>query len=298
MLIHNPRSDWHDLAIKMNKDERFVEVGVSNFNISQLNEYREVIGRYPLYNEMEINPNYYDKELIEFCHENNIKLIAYAILGGKYNARRNIATYTMPYLLSFVAKNAEFVILRSDNYSRLYSMDTYLHEFLNKVGIQGDDLFDIEPKTDKSILPTEYKYPRYYTMAIYPTNSDKVLLGLGDKMRLCEGFRIGDDSKLNDDLKIRDDVDHPWEFISDFRCYFRYKVDDMLHKLTGKYPIGYYPCPSTYVAEVKPNRWGKMMGEKRKYATVSLNLLTPEGHLSKVNDGKSKFIIETNYKEI
>ena len=56
MLIHNPRSDWRDLAIKLIDDNRFIEVGVSNFSIDDLVKYKEITGVYPSYNEIEINP--------------------------------------------------------------------------------------------------------------------------------------------------------------------------------------------------------------------------------------------------
>ena len=49
MLIHSNRGNWKDLAIKMTTDTRFNETGVSNFNITEIEEYKQLTGNYPKY---------------------------------------------------------------------------------------------------------------------------------------------------------------------------------------------------------------------------------------------------------
>lgn len=299
MLIHNPRSEqWKELAVKMLADERLKEIGVSNFNIDQLIEYKQLMGSYPAYNEMEINPNYYDKSLIEFCHVNNIKIIAYAILGGKYNARRNIATYTLPYLLEFAGRNAEYVIVRSDDYNRLEDMRFHL-ESHNALDPQyKDSIFDIEPSTSKSINPTSYSSPKFYTRSAFPTNSDHVVRYKA--FNLCKGFVYEETDETTiggDKLKIKDKflegAIEKYEFVSDLRVMARYQLDNYMHDIYNKWPVGEYLHPSTYTARIMKKRF--LMPDKMAvFNYVSLCLLNEDtGHLSKVNDGKCKLIIDS-----
>lgn len=302
MLIHNPRSDsWKNLADKMSKDERFLSIGVSNFNIDQIIEYKDIIGEYPEYNEMEINPLYYDKDLIEFCHDKGIKLIAYAILGGKYNARRNISRFTLPYLLSFAGYNSEFVIIRSDLDERLFRMNRFLMSLENNKDICGGSILNIESKMDKSILPTEYKYPEYYTKLEFPTNSDQVMNFMtgNSGLKISTGFIVdkNDIDNMLDDMRLRDINLPNYEFISDYRVFFRYRSDEILHNKTGKWPKGYYPFPSVYYSSIPKTRLGFNTNKSEVSSIVSVILVDKNGNLSKVDDGKSKFIIESIVKE-
>lgn len=294
MLIHNSRSDWKELAEKLCDDNRIGEVGVSNFTIEQIEEFKDLIGYYPDYNEMEINVNYYDKELIEFCHNNNIKIIAYAILGGKYNARRNISKFTLPYLLTFVGRLAEFVIVRSDNSHRVHDMISYLSLFkkiINEDEYKGG-LFEVSEEMNKSIIPDTYSKPKIFTRHAFPTNSDKVHYLSG--LVMSTGFKMNE-SSIQDDLgfNILASSIPKYEFISDYRVYFRYKLDERLHDLTGKWPIGYYSYSSTYIAKVYKNFLG-INTKVEKSALCAVNLLDEsDGGLSKIYTGKERFVIES-----
>lgn len=294
MLIHNSRSDWKELAEKLCDDNRIGEVGVSNFTIEQIEEFKDLIGYYPDYNEMEINVNYYDKELIEFCHNNNIKIIAYAILGGKYNARRNISKFTLPYLLTFVGRLAEFVIVRSDNSHRVHDMISYLSLFkkiINEDEYKGG-LFEVSEEMNKSIIPDTYSKPKIFTRYAFPTNSDKVHYLSG--LVMSTGFKMNE-SSIQDDLgfNILASSIPKYEFISDYRVYFRYKLDERLHDLTGKWPIGYYRYSSTYIAKVYKNFLG-INTKVEKSALCAVNLLDEsDGGLSKIYTGKERFVIES-----
>ena len=293
MLIHNPRSNWDRIASLLENDDRIKEVGVSNFSISDLNHYKELNGHYPKYNEIEINPEFYDKELIEFCHSNDIKLIAYAILGGKYNARRNISRYTHPYLLNFAGYNAEFLILRSDNPNRLRWMSVYLNNIQKNVNDTHDTkVFERSSSNNKSIMPTSYSVPEIYTRGVFPTNSDQ--LYFNNNLVFSKGYTT-DGLELKDDLELNKMKLPRYEFVSDYRVYIRYKIDEIIHNKTGKYPRGIYIHPSTYVAILR-NGWFRKLRKKdniRLSIVSSLCLITDTGRLSKVDDGKCKFMIES-----
>lgn len=255
MLIHNPRSDWRDLAIKLIDDNRFIEVGVSNFSIDDLVKYKEITGVYPSYNEIEINPEYYDKELIKFCKINNIKIISYAILGGKYNSRRNISRYTLYGLLSFAHGVSDIVIIRSDRYSRVSKMI----DIINKLNITGSYYeYPKESIVNKSINPM-----------VYNTPSNQVLLRFSD---VVIPNYDNDSSIISDSLQLRSDGFDEYEFmdshiysstpseilhkkiksiippsnlefITDYRVYYRYRIYDFLNKL---YPSKNYDILVSY----------------------------------------------------
>jgi diketogulonate reductase-like aldo/keto reductase len=57
-------------------------IGVSNFNISQLQELLKVCKIKPVVNQFEVHPYYQNEALVKFCQENDIIATAYAPLGA------------------------------------------------------------------------------------------------------------------------------------------------------------------------------------------------------------------------
>lgn len=154
MLIHSNRGNWKRLALKMKDDTRFMHIGVSNFNVNDILEYERVVGHLPEYCELEVNPQYVDVETIMFCKMHGIKVIAYAILGGKYRAMRNIASYSLPYLISFAAKFADILILRANSKTQANAFFDVVknYELNENVKIDGVVL-------NKAIEPMKYQVP-------------------------------------------------------------------------------------------------------------------------------------------
>lgn len=150
MLIHSNRGAWVPLAKLMVNDKRFKEIGVSNFTINDILEFKKVTGEFPKYNEIEINPYYVDLETINFCKANGIKIIAYCILGGKYNAMRFVADFSLPYLVAFASHYADIVILRADSFRQT-------NAFVEAVSMYTP-LDDYKPTsvTHKSMQPMSY----------------------------------------------------------------------------------------------------------------------------------------------
>lgn len=108
----------------------------------------------PEYCELEINPQYVDIKTIEFCKAHDIKIIAYAILGGKYRAMRNIATYSLPYLMSFAATFADILILRADSKTQANAFFDVVRNYeLDKI-IEINDI-----AYNKAIEPMQYQIP-------------------------------------------------------------------------------------------------------------------------------------------
>lgn len=57
-------------------------IGVSNFNIKQLEEILANCQIKPVCNQIEVNPLFQNDTLVQFCQKNNIVVVAYAPLGA------------------------------------------------------------------------------------------------------------------------------------------------------------------------------------------------------------------------
>jgi len=57
-------------------------IGVSNFNISQLERVLASSKTTPAVNQVEVNPNFNQKKMIAFCKEHGIEIMAYTPLGS------------------------------------------------------------------------------------------------------------------------------------------------------------------------------------------------------------------------
>lgn len=203
MLIHSNRGDWKRLASKMKDDTRFMHIGVSNFNINDMLEYKHIVGRLPEYCELEINPQYVDIETIEFCKIHDIKVIAYAILGGKYRAMRNIASYSLPYLISFAAKFADILILRADSKTQANAFVDVVKNYELNEDIKIDDVV-----FNKAIEPMRYQVP------------DVVKHFCGE---LTYHNTCGQNSDVIFNDKEQIYIDFPvFEMLGDYKTYVRY----------------------------------------------------------------------------
>lgn len=272
MLIHNPRCDWTELALKMINDKRFKEVGVSNFSIDDIKRYKLVTGSYPKYNEMEVNIDYYDKDLIEFCHKNDIKIISYAILGGKYNARKNISRYTLESLLIFVLGIADIVIIRSDVTRRLWVMSERINYLIeNSVGINIS--YPEESRFQKSIEPMNYSIPSRQSIILTNSSNGSLPtydndLSIGYLARRRTSILIDEDNfksfskggNINEIIIERLESLVPpsgLEFITDYRATYRYEIIRILSSLFPEdkgYYINIVPDPDILVIEIFKKR--------------------------------------------
>jgi diketogulonate reductase-like aldo/keto reductase len=81
-LIHWPegnfRKDTWKAFEKLYNDKLIKAIGVSNYTVRHLNELLSYCNVAPAVNQVEFNPYLYQKELLEFCESNSIKLEAYS----------------------------------------------------------------------------------------------------------------------------------------------------------------------------------------------------------------------------
>jgi diketogulonate reductase-like aldo/keto reductase len=98
-LIHCPIETmdikiWNILR-KYQKDGKIRHVGVSNFTLDKLKVFINKIGKdeakFIYCNQIEYNPFLNRKDLLDFCFENNIKIIAYGSLNKKNHIIEDIA---------------------------------------------------------------------------------------------------------------------------------------------------------------------------------------------------------------
>lgn len=90
-LIHWPvkgmgKDTWRAM-IQLLRSGKVRAIGVSNYDIFQLQEVLENFDVAPSVNQVEFHPFLYQEELLQFCNENNIQLEAYSPLtrGNKLN---------------------------------------------------------------------------------------------------------------------------------------------------------------------------------------------------------------------
>lgn len=205
MLIHSNRGNWKRLVLKMKDDTRFKHLGVSNFTIDDMLEYEQIVGRLPEYCELEVNPQYADVATINFCKTHNIKVIAYAILGGKYRATKNIATYSLPYLIAFAANFADILILRADSKTQANAFFDVIKNYeVNDMKIHVVD-------NDKAIEPMQYDVP----------NVPKYFCGELTYYNAC-----GQNTGVMFKSKKRLDIVFPdFEMLGDYKTYLRYLMN-------------------------------------------------------------------------
>ncbi|KAI3910715.1 hypothetical protein MKW92_008476 [Papaver armeniacum] len=58
-------------------------IGVSNFSSEKIQELMSTASIPPAVNQVEMNPTWQQKKLIEYCQANNILVTAYSTLGAK-----------------------------------------------------------------------------------------------------------------------------------------------------------------------------------------------------------------------
>jgi methylglyoxal/glyoxal reductase len=63
--------------------KKFKAIGVSNYEIKHLEEMKKYSQVMPMVNQIELHPMYYPKDLIQYCHDNNIIVQAYSSLGDQ-----------------------------------------------------------------------------------------------------------------------------------------------------------------------------------------------------------------------
>ncbi|EFO98597.1 hypothetical protein CRE_20310 [Caenorhabditis remanei] len=67
---------------EMMKEGKLKSIGVSNFEISHLEELKKVSNVVPAVNQVEYHPHFHQDDLVKYCNDNNIHFQAYSSLGS------------------------------------------------------------------------------------------------------------------------------------------------------------------------------------------------------------------------
>lgn len=207
MLIHSSRGNWQELAKQIIKDNRYKEVGVSNFNITEIEEFIALTGQVPKYNEIEINPYYTDLETIKYCKDKGIKIIAYGIFGGKYNAMTYIADFSIPYLVGYALSVADMIVLKPESLRHTY-------ELLDVV--ENCDFSQFQYNYSLSSTATDQKsiVPMRYTAKDIERKYGNILT----YHNACGKNNIGRDFEV-----VEVELPVEFEMLGDYQTYLRYK---------------------------------------------------------------------------
>lgn len=256
MLIHSSRGNWQDLAVRMNKDTRFKETGVSNFNVEEIEQYKNLVGHYPQYNELEINPYYTDVKTIEYCKSHGIKVISYGVFGGKYRSATYIAKYSVPYLLEYAAKFADIIILKPECERHVNELIDVIQNYID-VGenkIEMNNILD-----DKAVVPMTYNAPIIIKQAYcIPTYHNAAGINISYKLM---------------QQKILDDKPN-FEMLGDYMTYMRYLYRKNYNIKSSK----------------EVYRYDILVGDNKKLYAVFL--YDKNGHLSKINQTGNIKLVE------
>lgn len=140
-LIHWPvkgkyKETWRALE-KLYKDGRVKAIGVSNFHIHHLKDLMEDAEIVPMVNQVETHPRLSQKELLQFCKENNIQMEAWSpLMQGEL-----LGDPTLVEIANKYNKTPAQVILRWDLQNGVVVIPKSVKEHRIK---ENADLFDFE----------------------------------------------------------------------------------------------------------------------------------------------------------
>lgn len=129
LLLHFPTStckkDWETLVELYNNNRNKIgHIGVSKYDVEDLKQL-ESSKMKPEYNQIELSPFFVRNELVQYCHDNNIKIIAYRSLTNakKLNDITIMANKcqisSAELMLKWVLKKGFHVIPKSENVDHL-----------------------------------------------------------------------------------------------------------------------------------------------------------------------------------
>lgn len=78
-MLHSPFRDYHKAYAKLLKEKergRVKVLGVSGYGIDHLKRIKDYCGEYPMVDMVELHPYHSSRAVVDFCKENNIRLIA------------------------------------------------------------------------------------------------------------------------------------------------------------------------------------------------------------------------------
>lgn len=81
ILVETSQTKYSKALEKLVKAGKIKSIGVSNFNIQQLQDVLDNCEIKPVNNQVELNPYLQSDELVEFCKKNNVVVSCYGPIG-------------------------------------------------------------------------------------------------------------------------------------------------------------------------------------------------------------------------
>ena len=115
LLLHAPYTGCmklYDSIMDLYEEKKIKAYGVSNFNIDELKDLKQRSGAYPMINQIELSPYNSQKELVDFCNNNDIIVEAYSPFGRGNLVQEFMQNKDLQKIGSNYGKTVGQVILR------------------------------------------------------------------------------------------------------------------------------------------------------------------------------------------
>jgi diketogulonate reductase-like aldo/keto reductase len=103
------KNTWKEME-RLVREGKCKHIGVSNYEIKHLRELLDYAVIPPYLNQFELHPYLYNKELVEFCKQHNIRVQAYSSLGQ--GDSRLLSHPTVTKIASKLQKTPAQILLR------------------------------------------------------------------------------------------------------------------------------------------------------------------------------------------
>lgn len=209
-LIHAPNFTPRDKWKKLNADvwKAFEElyndgltrsIGVSNFNILHIEELLKTAKIQPMVNQIDLNPRWQQRELVEYCLKKNIAIsAAYSLIYGREMDNPIIKKFAQKYnktaaniLLKWSCQKGYMPIFRSHNIEHL-KQNIDISDFeLTSEDIAQIDTLNSHPTGCGGTTPESW-YQYYSVLEQLYTVDDKLIYKLFGKIKIFKYQRISD----------------------------------------------------------------------------------------------------------
>lgn len=152
ILLLNPLGNWEENLKSLISDEYADKIGISDGTIKDIERFKRITGEFPDYCSMRLSLLWFNKNLIDYCRENKIKIISYGILGGKYKEESMIETFTLQYLCAFASVYSDIICISSNTPERVIKTIRAIKEYIGKSLSEDDEKLYL---LSKSVLNAE-----------------------------------------------------------------------------------------------------------------------------------------------
>lgn len=164
-----------DCVILCKKMEELVEkglvksIGISNFGFVNIEKILKNCKIKPAVNQIEINPYFTQKDLVEYCQEKSIQVVSYSSLGSSnpsvYNLREDseIKAISLKYKKTVPQIILSWLIMRNIMVIPKSSSENHIKENIDLISLERDDFITIS-KLDKNfrfVDPVRFGHNRF-----------------------------------------------------------------------------------------------------------------------------------------